>query len=1049
MFPFVQTSVAKATSIAARLVASAVLLGAQFALPVQAATPASGTVTESSRMLSFTGGPLLVSNPEGICASPQLCDNFALTVTVPDNFKQTNPNDSLQITMTFTPGTDMALRLLDGEGNVLSASDNGVGQPETVTAQIPAGTSTFTIQAYVFAGAVTSYTTSVQLTSAPPPPPPSVAQPFVVFDTPPELGNGAGEPSFGYNLLTQRGMYQSGLAVLKVTFPEQRNDDPLNPDGLPEVCDALWEDKSGGLATTTTTLDPIGFVDQITGRTFSGQLGPKAHLMEYSDDDGESWNPSVGNTPGAAGVDHQTIGYSPYVSPLPPGIVRNPATNYPNAVYYCSQDIAYANCSRSDDGGITFGPTVNMYTTLECGGLHGHVKGAPDGTVYVPNKGCGAGQGVAVSENNGLSWSVRTIPGTTPGSNDPAVGVATDGTVYFCYAGADGLPRAAVSKDKGRTWINDVSTGGDLNITKAVFPGAVAGDGDRAACSFVGTTTPGNTEALDFAGIWHTYVSVTYDGGKTWNATRVNPNDPVQAVGGLCTSGTTCGANRNLLDFNDMSIDEQGRLFFAYADGCIGGCVSNPLVVARTDKAALIRLSGAKSLYAEFDRPTPSRAEGSCLAGKRDDSESTLSWRAPVDVGGAAISKYRIYRGTSASNLTFIGETADAKPQYVDGLADAMVEKYFYRVTAVNSAGEGVNSNLIELPIALPGVGENICVAPGLTLLTDKANDIFDGITPNQSGSPQFDVRSLQVSQPLFEDGAYKLVFTLKMQSLAQIPPGNLWPIRFCSPGVTPCADPNAAFSATNKYFTVQMSTANSATPVFQILKPSNEAATRTTVVAEPMSNAKPDGTITIVVKASDIGLTPEASGMDKLDRFLVRIVAGAVTPDNMPDSLAASGELQTVTQTQCLPNAAPQAVLAADKTEAVDRATVNFTAAGSFDPDSIDRVVEYRFNFGDGTQPVRQAGATIAHTYTSPGNYGATVTVRDSRGVVSTRSAPVVIAVKSGTTVPAPAPGNPVIGGSPVATATSEAGRFGGGALGLGLLFALMPLALLRRRRV
>ena len=52
---------------------------------------------------------------------------------------------------------------------------------------------------------------------------------------------------------------------------------------------------------------------------------------------------------------------------------------------------------------MTFGPAVPIYTD-QCGGLHGHVKVAPDGTVYVPNRGCGGTQGGVVSEDNGITW---------------------------------------------------------------------------------------------------------------------------------------------------------------------------------------------------------------------------------------------------------------------------------------------------------------------------------------------------------------------------------------------------------------------------------------------------------------------------------------------------------------------------------------------------------------------------------------------------------------------------------------------------------------------
>jgi hypothetical protein len=51
-----------------------------------------------------------------------------------------------------------------------------------------------------------------------------------------------------------------------------------------------------------------------------------------------------------------------------------------------------------------------MYNLTQCGGLHGHIKVAPDGTIYVPNRSCGGGQGVIVSEDNGLTFAVRIVP---------------------------------------------------------------------------------------------------------------------------------------------------------------------------------------------------------------------------------------------------------------------------------------------------------------------------------------------------------------------------------------------------------------------------------------------------------------------------------------------------------------------------------------------------------------------------------------------------------------------------------------------------------------
>ena len=64
--------------------------------------------------------------------------------------------------------------------------------------------------------------------------------------------------------------------------------------------------------------------------------------------------------------------------------------------------------------------------------------------------------------------------------------------------------------------------------------------------------------ALDPAPVFHTYRLTT---------------DPVQ-VGAICPQQRGLqghrGSNRNLLDFNDLHIDREGRVYIAFADGCTG-----------------------------------------------------------------------------------------------------------------------------------------------------------------------------------------------------------------------------------------------------------------------------------------------------------------------------------------------------------------------------------------------------------------------------------------------------------------------------------------------
>src|SRR5207249_3607520 len=145
-----------------------------------------------------------------------------------------------------------------------------------------------------------------------------------------------------------------------------------------------------------------------TGRSFSGQLTLLTPTCKtsYTQDDGVNWVPSQGSGL-ASGVDHETIGGGRFAAPLD---VNPPSPVYPHAVYYCSQEGVPntgppAFCSRSDNGGLTFGPSVSVTTppVNVCSGLHGHVKVSPkDGAVYLPFNQCDGVGSVVVSLDNGI-----------------------------------------------------------------------------------------------------------------------------------------------------------------------------------------------------------------------------------------------------------------------------------------------------------------------------------------------------------------------------------------------------------------------------------------------------------------------------------------------------------------------------------------------------------------------------------------------------------------------------------------------------------------------
>ncbi len=594
---------------------------------VRAANPDSGTVNPTAgSSVTWNGTAPGGASPEGetSCVEGTNCETFTLTVSgAPADW--TGKLVKVRLDWAF-PATDYDLYIHKDTVTGPEVDRSADGPTITEAAEIDpsvSGTGIYAVRIVYFAAVTTADqyrgTATVDNKAAtgtePTPPPASTAVPptYNNFTPPATLGQRAGEPTIGLNFNTGKAMFIASLQTLRVTF-----NDLVSP------ATATWENKSAP-NTSVTSFDPILFTDSQTNRTFVSQLLPsKVSLMSFTDNDGDTWTPSQGAGINS-GVDHQTVGGGPYARNADGSfkgvVVRNPAITYPNAVYYASQDIGVAEIARSDDGGITFGAAVPMYDITQCGGLHGHIKVAPDGTVYVPNKNCGGQQAVAVSEDNGLTWNIRKIPGSKGGRTDGSVGIGSDGTIYVGYANGDGTPRIAVSHDKGRTFENDQNVGFYQGINNTVFPAVTAGDPDRAAFFFLGTTTPGSAatgtdQTSPYVNaVWYGYISTTYDGGRTWVTVNATPNDPVQR-GVVCTNGTTCpSGTRNLLDFNDMEVDKQGRAVAGLADGCITeSCIqgvdknNDGQLNTRFDndgarRALIIRQASGLGLFSAFDPP--------------------------------------------------------------------------------------------------------------------------------------------------------------------------------------------------------------------------------------------------------------------------------------------------------------------------------------------------------------------------------------------------------------------------------------------------------------
>jgi len=214
---------------------------------------------------------------------------------------------------------------------------------------------------------------------------------------------------------------------------------------------------------------------------------------------------------------------------------------------------------------------------------------------------------------------------------------------------------------------------------------------------------------------------------------------------------------------------------------------------------------------------------------------------------------------------------------------------------------------------------------------------------------------------------------------------------------------PDPAPATTFHYRAVHM-TWNGATPTFESYTPAPNGSggidgrfvtSGSQKPAEPSSGyAPPFNKVVIVVKASDLGLSPGdtiAGFVSGVSQTTLGVVTGLY--DAMPDSLAFTGSYTVNSNAFCQPNNPPTAVLTANPTSGPPPLTVNFDGSGSSDPDSGDHIASYTFKFGDG-QSVTQSTPTVSHTYNKAGTYAATLTVTDSHGAQSMNAAEVTITV-------------------------------------------------------
>ena len=886
-----------------------------------------------------------------------------------------------------------------------------------------------------------------------PPPPPGRAKLggplFATYSPPPALiGLSADEPTMDINLNTNNAFMIYSLNTLRTQF-----DDTTAP-----AC-AVWDDVTNG-SEAPNTADPILSGDQFlmddgkpSPRIYVAQLQAANSLIAFTDDEGENWTISQGGGQ-PHGADNESLAAGPWPTGLKPVL---PGT-YDHAVYYCSHEVVNAFCSRSDTGGLTWNPSRAIFPATAGCNNHGHVKVGPDGTVYVPiNNPCQGAEGVSVSIDAGDTWHYLKVPNTAEGRWDSSIAIANDGkTIYYGY-GEIGDDRAMIIKGTLKKIIDvtqptglrpeiewDPAGAADVSspagLKNIVFPTVVAGDPNRAAIAFHGTTregdsglpadmgtATGNTDPADDA-VWHLYVAVTYDGGATWELRNVTPDDPTQK-GAVCDHGTTCStetrpADRNLLDFMDMVLDRDGRIVIGYADGCTGSCATGGGANYQDDGAISRQVGGRPLFGTDPVRPGPP-PKAPCLSGSRTQLAATLTW-GTTDDNGSPITHYEVWRGTEPGAETLLGNST-LPNSYVDTTADPTVAIYYYKIKAVNALGKSAFSNEVALEVTTVAI-ESPCDLPGITVVTDPAGD--QKTNGQATAAPTSDIQAVHFAEPFDLDG--NVVVTIKVANLTAVPAGYRWVVYIKTPN--------------NPNFYAAMTTNESPTPRFVYGSWDLQPAPGTTGLRifneegtlHEDSGYTANGFIQLVIPLSVIG--SPGPGVELTD---INAAARTSAPNNSEapgsglteDATGGTPSYTLVGNASCAPdleNELPVANVLVTPVTGAAPLKVTFNASSSTDADGT--VEKYVFDFGDGSPDETVTTPVVEHTYQNAGQYGAKIRVIDNDAGVSDAFAAQIVVGEG-------------IGNGNTSGMFDENTRIGG-ATSPAMLMFLGLVALFRRRR-
>lgn len=152
-------------------------------------------------------------------------------------------------------------------------------------------------------------------------------------------------------------------------------------------------------------------------------------------------------------------------------------------------------------------------------------------------------------------------------------------------------------------------------------------------------------------------------------------------------------------------------------------------------KVRAVNLIGESSfsneVFATPYQPVVAPSAPQNLLATSGNAQVALSWSAPADQGGSAITGYKVYRGTSPGGEALLLSLGNVLTFTDAALTNGVT--YFYKVSAVSSVGEGPQSNEASatpnVPSVVPSSPQNLVAEGGDEMVT------LTWSTPAQAGS--------------------------------------------------------------------------------------------------------------------------------------------------------------------------------------------------------------------------------------------------------------------------------------------------------------------------